>query len=99
MTKSKTKIIMEHLEFNNQNGVIVKENLPIGIYSKHKNVLVLNKSYKFKNGLYPFFEETEVIDYVLDEQILTKKRKLIVKYTSSLDVSYMTNEDYTFKSI
>lgn len=89
---------MRHLEFNLQNGVILKKNLPIGIYSKHKNTLILNKTKQFIST-HLFFEENEVVDYVLDKQILTKKRKLIVKYTSSFNVVYMTNEDYKFKSI
>ena len=89
---------MTHLEFNLQEGVILKENLPIGIYSKHKNTLVITNPTQLI-VMNKSVENKEVIDYVLDNGILTKSKKLKVKHSSSLSVGYMTNRTYKLRHI
>ena len=89
---------MTHLEFNLQDGVILKENLPVGVYNKHKNVLVIN----IPNQLIVMkksVKDKDVIDYVLDKGILIKSPELKVKYSSSLTVGYMTNTTYLMKHV
>jgi hypothetical protein len=89
---------MNHFEMNLQNGIIVKENYPIGVYSKHKNTLVIiNPSELTLRD--KSFKEKEVIDYVLDNGILSRSTKLKVKHAASLNVGYMTNRTWRLKHI
>jgi hypothetical protein len=89
---------MKHLELNLQNGIIIKENYPIGVYSKHKNTLVItNPSQLFVMG--KSVKDQEVIDYVLDNGILSRSTNLKVKYASSLNVGYMTNVTFKMKHL
>ena len=89
---------MTHLELNLQNGVILKENLAIGVYSKHKNTLVIcHPPQLIAMGL--SVKDKEVLDYVLDNGILTKSTQVKVKYSSCLTVGYMTNRTFKMKHI
>ena len=89
---------MTHLDFNLQNGVILKENFPIGVYSKHKNTLVINNPTHLI-ALGKSIKDKEVIDYVLDNGILSRSTNLKVKHAASLNVGYMTNRTFKMKHI
>lgn len=89
---------MKHLEFNLQDGVILKEDFPIGVYSKHKNTLVISNPIQFI-GTDKSVEDKEVINYVLDNEILSRSIKLKVKHSTCLSVGYMTNDTYKIKHI
>jgi hypothetical protein len=89
---------MKHLEINLQNGIIFKENYPIGVYSKHKNTLVItNPPQLIATDM--SVNEKEVVDYVLDNGILSRSTNLKVKQASSLGVSYMTNKTFKMKHV
>jgi hypothetical protein len=103
---------MNHLEMNLQNGIILEENLPIGAYSKHNNTLVMtnlselilrDESFKGKDLIYCLIgrslKEKEVINYVLDNGILSRSKKLEVKYAGSLNVGYMDSMTYEMKHV
>ena len=89
---------MTHLEFNLQNGVILNENFPVGVYSKHKNTLIINNPAQLIS-MGKSVKDKEVIDYVLDNGILTKSTKLKVKHSSSLTVGYMTKKKFKLKCV
>lgn len=94
---------------NLQNGVILKEKFPVGVYSKHKNTLVISippqlivtdgESLKDKN-VFEYFQEKykEIIDYVVDKKILTRS-KLKIKHATSLNVGYMEHNTYKLKHV
>ena len=100
---------MKHLEMNLQNGVILKEEFPVGVYSKHKNTLVISipphlivtdgESLKDKN-VFEYFQEKykEIVDYVVDNKILTMS-KLKIKHAAHLDVGYMERDTYKMKHV
>lgn len=90
---------MTHLEFNLQNGVILKENFPIGVYSKHKNTLVVTNPPQLVVMEMSITNHKEIIDYVLDNGILTNSKKLKVKHSSSLTVGYMTKKKFKLKCV
>ena len=89
---------MTHLEFNLQDGVILKENFPVGVYSKHKNTLVISNPTQLI-AMDKSVKGKEVIDYVLDNGILTKSKKLKVKFSTCLSVGYMTTKTFKMKHI
>lgn len=89
---------MKHLEFNLQDGVILKEDFPIGVYSKHKNTLVISNPPQFI-ATDKSVKDKEVIDYVLDNKILSRSIKLKVKHSTCLSVGYMTQDTFQLKHI
>jgi hypothetical protein len=89
---------MKHLEINLQNGVIIKENYPIAVYSKHKNTLVITNPPQLI-ATDKSVKDQEVINYVLDNGILSRLTNLNVKHAASLNVGYMTNGTFKMKHV
>ena len=94
---------------NLQDGVIFQENFPVGVYSKHKNTLVISippqlvvtdgESLKDKNVFELFSEKTkEIIDYVVDNGILSRLN-LKVKDGLHFSVGYMEPTTYKMKHV
>ena len=80
---------MNHLDFNLQSGVILNNNSPIAVYSRHQNTLVVKKDYStIQVG------EDTILDYVLSEGILQGKDKVKIIPTTSLSISYMESNNY-----
>ena len=91
---------MKHLDFNLQNGIILKKTTPIAVYSRHRNTLVItNPPSLIFDDKSP--KQRDIIDYVLDKKILTmsEDKMIEVKYASCLNVGYMTNDTFEMKHI
>lgn len=89
-----------HLDLNLQSGVITNNGHSIGVYSRHKNRLVIKNDYTMmmKNSLISKkdFEES-VINYMVDNEILSSEGLDLVN-VQSIGVSYMV-DDYMMKPI
>jgi hypothetical protein len=89
-----------HLDLNLQSGVITNNGYSIGIYSRHKNRLVIKNDYimMMKNSptLKKDFEKS-VINYVVDNEILSSEGLDLVN-VECIGVSYM-EDDYMMKPI
>lgn len=88
-----------HLDLNLQSGVITNNGHSIGVYSRHKNRLVIKDDYiMMMNSLTSKkdFEES-VINYMVDNGILSSEGLDLV-HVESIGVSYMVN-DYMMKPI